>query len=69
MSRFRFSLKRFSENNTGSIGALAIISAGIEAQGKTVMVVSDDDKYYYLADRIVKLDYGQLADDKTTAIH
>lgn len=27
---------------------------------KTVLVISHDDKYFHLADRIVKLDYGQL---------
>jgi putative ATP-binding cassette transporter len=29
-------------------------------QGKTVIVVSHDDRYFHLADRVVKLDYGQV---------
>lgn len=33
---------------------------GLKARGKTVLVISHDDKYYYAADRVVKLDRGQL---------
>jgi putative ATP-binding cassette transporter len=33
---------------------------GLKARGKTVLVISHDDKYYYVADRVVKLNYGQL---------
>jgi len=33
---------------------------GLKARGKTVLVISHDDKYYYVADRVVKLDRGQL---------
>lgn len=29
-------------------------------QGKTVLVISHDDRYFHLADRIVKLDYGKI---------
>jgi len=36
----------------------------LKAKGKTIIVISHDDKYYYLADRIVKLDSGQLDFDK-----
>jgi putative pyoverdin transport system ATP-binding/permease protein len=36
----------------------------LKAKGKTIIVISHDDKYYYLADRIVKLDSGQLEFDK-----
>jgi len=36
----------------------------LRAKGKTIIVISHDDKYYYLADRIVKLDSGQLDFDK-----
>ncbi|MDJ0733351.1 MAG: cyclic peptide export ABC transporter [Nostocaceae cyanobacterium] len=32
--------------------------------GKTVLVISHDDRYFHLADRIIKLDYGQLEYDK-----
>jgi putative ATP-binding cassette transporter len=33
----------------------------LKARGKTVLVISHDDKYFYVADRVIKLDYGKLA--------
>jgi len=30
-------------------------------QGKVVFVISHDDRYFHLADRLIKLDYGKLA--------
>ena len=35
----------------------------LKAKGKTVLVVSHDDRYYHVADRLIKLDYGQLVSD------
>lgn len=35
---------------------------------KTVLVVSHDDRYYYLADRIIRLDYGQVVECRKTTI-
>ena len=35
----------------------------LRARGKTVIVISHDDHYYGVADRIVKLDYGQIEYD------
>lgn len=32
----------------------------LKARGKTTLVITHDDKYFHVADRIVKLDYGQL---------
>ncbi len=32
----------------------------LKNKGKTVLVISHDDQYFYLADRIVKLEYGQV---------
>jgi putative ATP-binding cassette transporter len=32
----------------------------LKARGKTVLVITHDDKYFYIADRIVKLDYGKV---------
>src|SRR5205807_1620116 len=32
----------------------------LKARGKTVLVITHDDKYFDLADRIIKLDYGKL---------
>lgn len=34
-------------------------------QGKTILCISHDDHYFHLADRIIKLDYGQIEYDKT----
>jgi putative ATP-binding cassette transporter len=36
----------------------------LKHRGKTVLVISHDDRYFDLADRIVKLDYGKLEYDK-----
>ena len=33
----------------------------LKANGKTVLVISHDDRYYYMADRIIKLDYGKVS--------
>ena len=33
----------------------------LKARGKTVLVITHDDKYFGLADRMIKLDYGKLA--------
>ena len=35
----------------------------LKAKGKTVLVVGHDDRYYHVADRLIKLDYGQLVSD------
>ncbi len=35
----------------------------LKARGKTVLVISHDDRYYELADRIVKLEDGQIIQD------
>jgi putative ATP-binding cassette transporter len=36
----------------------------LKARGKTVIVVSHDDRYYHVADRLIKLDYGKLESDE-----
>jgi len=36
----------------------------LKAKGKTVLVISHDDRYYHVADRVIKLDEGQLVSDK-----
>jgi len=33
-------------------------------RGKTVLVISHDDRYFHLGDRIIKLDYGKVEYDK-----
>jgi len=39
----------------------------LKARGKTVFVISHDDHYFHVADRIVKLNYGQLEFDHQVA--
>ncbi len=36
----------------------------LKSKGKTVLVVSHDDRYYYIADRLIKLEDGQLISDR-----
>ncbi len=37
----------------------------LTARGKTVFVISHDDHYFHVADRLIKLEYGQLEYDKS----
>jgi putative ATP-binding cassette transporter len=37
----------------------------LKAKGKTVIVISHDDRYYDVADRILKLEFGKLEYDKS----
>jgi len=32
----------------------------LQAKGKTVFVITHDDRYFHLADRLIKLDFGQI---------
>ncbi|HVR07302.1 MAG TPA: cyclic peptide export ABC transporter [Thermoanaerobaculia bacterium] len=43
------------------------VLAELKALGKTVIVITHDDRYYGVADRIVKLDGGQVVHDGTRA--
>jgi len=36
----------------------------LKSKGKTVLVISHDDRYYDIADRIIKLDYGKCVQDQ-----
>lgn len=36
----------------------------LKQRGKTVLVVSHDDRYFHLADRVIKLDYGKVEYDR-----
>jgi putative ATP-binding cassette transporter len=36
----------------------------LKARGKTVFVISHDDRYYHLGDRVVKLEYGKVVEDR-----
>jgi putative ATP-binding cassette transporter len=35
----------------------------LKAAGKAVLVITHDDKYFHLADRLIKLDYGKMAEE------
>lgn len=35
----------------------------LKARGKTTLIISHDESYYHLADRIIKLDYGKVVQD------
>jgi putative ATP-binding cassette transporter len=37
----------------------------LKAKGKTVLVITHDDRYFHLADRTIKLDFGQVAKECT----
>lgn len=39
----------------------------LKAKGKTVVVLSHDEKYYRVADRLIKLDYGQIVFNQANA--
>jgi putative pyoverdin transport system ATP-binding/permease protein len=32
----------------------------LKQRGKLVLVISHDDRYFHLADRVLKLDYGKI---------
>ncbi len=40
------------------------ILGNLKQRGKTVFVISHDDHYFHLADRVIKLDYGQVEYDR-----
>jgi len=39
----------------------------LKAKGKAVLVISHDDRYYSIADRLIKLDYGRIEFDRDEA--
>jgi putative ATP-binding cassette transporter len=39
----------------------------LKAKGKAVLVISHDDRYYSVADRLIKLDYGRIEYDRREA--
>ena len=44
------------------------ILVNLKKRGKTVIVISHDDRYFHLADHIIKLDYGQVEFDRTPVV-
>jgi len=41
----------------------------LKARGKTVFIISHDERYYEVADRLIKLDNGQVVMDQHSAKH
>jgi len=41
------------------------ILPSLKAKGKAVLVISHDDRYYDVADRVIKLEYGQIQLDRS----
>jgi putative pyoverdin transport system ATP-binding/permease protein len=39
----------------------------LQAKGKTILVITHDDRYFHLADRYVKLDFGQVVEQGSGA--
>jgi len=35
----------------------------LKAEGKTIVAVTHDDRYWDVADRVIKMDYGTIVDD------
>jgi putative ATP-binding cassette transporter len=38
----------------------------LRSRNKAVLVITHDDRYFHLADRVIKLDYGQIASESST---
>ncbi|HLJ87421.1 MAG TPA: cyclic peptide export ABC transporter [Candidatus Angelobacter sp.] len=45
------------------------ILSGLKRRNKTVVVISHDDRYFHLADRLIKLECGRVAEKNTDQIH
>lgn len=41
----------------------------LKARGKTVIVISHDDRYFHVADRILKLNYGKIEQEILTSLN
>jgi putative ATP-binding cassette transporter len=45
------------------------ILMNLKRRGKTIFVISHDDRYFNLGDRLIKLDYGQVESDRVNPSH
>jgi len=41
----------------------------LKARGKAVVVITHDDRYFSVADRVIKLDYGKMVNDTRAVVH
>ncbi|RKZ40912.1 MAG: hypothetical protein DRR00_32115, partial [Candidatus Parabeggiatoa sp. nov. 3] len=37
-----------------------VVLQELKQQGKTIIAVTHDDKYFHVADRVLKMEYGQI---------
>ncbi|WP_067829581.1 ATP-binding cassette domain-containing protein [Nocardia inohanensis] len=44
------------------------ILTDLKARGKTIIVITHDDRYFHLADQLVKLDFGKLAEKSEATV-
>ena len=42
-----------------------VILADLKARGKTVIVITHDDHYFHLANRCIRLEHGQIAENSS----
>jgi putative ATP-binding cassette transporter len=40
----------------------------LKSRGKTLIIITHDDKYFHLADRLIRLDYGRVSADTRSAV-
>jgi putative ATP-binding cassette transporter len=40
-----------------------VVLKRLKAEGKTILAVTHDDRYWPVADRVIKMDYGVIVDD------
>ncbi|MBF0465872.1 MAG: cyclic peptide export ABC transporter [Nitrospirae bacterium] len=41
----------------------------MQSEGKTIIAATHDDKYFYVADRVLKMDYGKITEDRHHGQH
>ncbi|HIJ56323.1 MAG TPA: cyclic peptide export ABC transporter [Deltaproteobacteria bacterium] len=42
-----------------------VLLQDLKARGKTVIATSHDDRYFHVADRVIKMEYGKIVEDKS----
>ena len=41
-----------------------VLLQDLKAQGKTIIATSHDDRYFHVADRVIKMEYGKIVEEK-----
>jgi len=42
-----------------------VLLQDFKARGKTVIATSHDDRYFHVADRVIKMEYGKIVENKS----